>query len=109
MDSCNPILQKSCIMVTLVLNDRPCGQDRLWILRLMRQTVAQELERLEVLTYADIQKADCCQNLCIFWREFQTFKVDFDRTLVVLLDLEHATELYVGVLMLMDHIGLREV
>ena len=75
----------------------------------MRQTVAQELERLEVLTYADIQKANRCQNLRIFWRKFEAFKVHFDRTLVVLLYLEHATELYVGVLMLMDHIGLREI
>ena len=75
----------------------------------MSQTVAQELERLEVLTYADIQKANRCQNLRIFWRKFEAFKVHFDRALVVLLDLEHATELYVGVLMLMDHISLREI
>ena len=103
------VFQKRCIMVTLILNDRACRQDRLRVLLIMCQTITKELESLKVLAYTDVQKSYRCQNFTILWRKLQAFEIHLDRTLVVLLDLEHSAKFDVGVFVLMDRICLSKV
>ena len=50
-------------MITLILYNRPCSQYSLRILSVVRQTVAQELESLKVLSNSDVEKADGRQYL----------------------------------------------
>ena len=58
-------------MVALVLDDRACGQNRLRVLCIMCQRVAQELERLEILADSDVQQTNCGQYFGVLWRELK--------------------------------------
>ena len=96
-------------MVAFILYNWPSRQNRFRIFRIVCQRVAQELESLKVFTDTNVQQANCGQNFAVLWRELQTLKIDFDSTLVVLLDLKHATKLDISAFVFVDHVSLGEV
>ena len=60
-------------------------------------------------TYTNVQQANRGKNFAVLWRELQALKIDFDSTLVVLLDLKHATKLDISAFVFVNHVGLGEV
>ena len=56
-------------MITLILYNGACSQDSLWILSVVRQTVAQELESLKVLSNSDVEEANGSQDLRVLRRK----------------------------------------
>ena len=56
-------------MIALILYNGACSQDSLWILSVVRQTVAQELESLKVLSNSDVEEANGRQDLRVLRRK----------------------------------------
>lgn len=96
-------------MVRLVLDDRPGREDGLWIHWVRCQRLAQVLKRLAVQPQSDVQQAYCRQDFWVFRRCFQGLNVNIDSCLVVLLNLEHSSKLYIGVFVFVDLVCLFKV
>lgn len=77
MNRSDSVLEKSSVVVLLVLDDRAESQDSLVVLAIVGQRVTKELEGLVVLTQANIQQTYRGQQLRVLGVCIQTLRVDF--------------------------------
>ena len=108
MDGSDSVLEKCCIMVHFVLDDRTQGENRSVIFLVIRETIAQELEGLVVLTKSDVEQANGRQKFGIFWVGVQAVGVNLQGFLVVENEAVDFPELQVRILIWVEIVGLLE-
>mmetsp|Transcript_19692 Transcript_19692/g.37528 ORF Transcript_19692/g.37528 Transcript_19692/m.37528 type:complete len:213 (-) Transcript_19692:538-1176(-) len=79
------VLDERHVHVRVVLDDAAGGQDGLGVLGVVRQRVAQKIERAVVLAHPQVQQAYGGQDLWVLGGEFQSLQVQLDGHLVVFL------------------------
>ena len=95
-------------MVHFVLDDRTQGENRSVIFLVIRETIAQELEGLVVLTKSDVEQANGRQKFGIFWVGVQAVGVNLQGFLVVENEAVDFPELQVRILIWVEIVGLLE-
>jgi hypothetical protein len=104
----HPVLDERYVHVGVVLDNGARGQDSLGVGGVMCQRVAQEVKRPEVLPHAQVQQADCGQELRVFRRKLECLEVDLDRALVVFFLRENEAQLHEGGVVALDRVGALE-